>query len=123
MQDVGDRMTSTESIMWTVEKDPSLRSDFVNVTILDRPPDPDRLVGKVERAMQELPRLRQRVVTPPLRLAPPEWIHDPEFDLGYHLRRVAVPAPCGLRQLLDYAAVAAATPFDRARPLWEFTVV
>ena len=109
--------------MWAVEKDPALRSDFTNVTVLDRPPDESRLRAKLEQAVTEIPRLAQRVVTPPLRIAPPEWRPDPQFDLDYHVRRVAAPAPGGQRQLLDVAAMAAATPFDRSRPLWEFTVV
>lgn len=116
-------MSPTEALMWTVEKDPSLRSDFVNVTILDRPPDPARLAARVRGALDALPRLRQRVLTPPLRLAPPEWAEDTAFDLDHHLRRVAAPAPGGMRQLLDLAAVIAASPFDRTRPLWELTVV
>lgn len=109
--------------MWTVEKDPSLRSDFLNVTILEAEPDQHRLATKVAQAVQLLPRLRQKVVSAPLRLAPPEWVDDPQFDLTYHLRRVALPDPGGMRELLDLAAALAMTPFDRARPLWEFTLV
>jgi WS/DGAT/MGAT family acyltransferase len=69
------------------------------------------------------PPLRQRVARPPLGLAPPQWADDPDFDLGYHLRRLSVPPPGELRQLLDLAAQLAAMPLDRARPLWEVTVV
>jgi len=116
-------MSDAEALMWTVEKDPTLRSDFLNITLLDRAPDPDRLLAKVATAVGRLPRLRERVVSAPLRLAPPEWVEDPGFDLDYHVRRVAAPAPGGIRQLLDLAAHVAATPFDRARPLWEFVVV
>jgi diacylglycerol O-acyltransferase / wax synthase len=116
-------MSDAEAIMWTVEKDPALRVDFTNVTIVERVPDAKRLRAKVERAVDEIPRLSHRVVTPPLRIAPPEWRPDYDFDLDYHLRTVAVPAPGGLRQLLDLAATVAASPLDRSRPLWEFTVV
>jgi WS/DGAT/MGAT family acyltransferase len=62
------------------------------------------------------------VVTPPLRLAPPEWRPDHDLDLDYHVRTVGVPAPGGLRQLLDLAGTVAAAPLDRSRPLWEFTL-
>lgn len=117
------RMSDTEALMWTVEKDPSLRSDFLNVTVLEGPPDHERLRAKITEAVALLPRLRQKVVSAPLRLAPPEWVEDPQFDLGYHLRRVALPEPGGMRELLDFAAGVAMAPFDRARPLWEFTVV
>lgn len=120
---MAERMSDAEALMWTMEKDPSLRSDFLNITLLDRSPDWDRLMVKIEQAVELLPRLRQRVVSAPLRLAPPQWVDDPQFDLGYHVRRVAVPEPGTLRRLLDVAAGVAAAPFDRARPLWEFTVV
>lgn len=109
--------------MWAVEKDPALRSDFCNLTLLDRAPDVPRLRSKLEQALVEIPRLAQRVVTPPLRIAPPEWRPDPTLDLDYHLRRVALPAPGTQRELLDLAASLCAPPFDRSRPLWEFTLV
>jgi diacylglycerol O-acyltransferase len=117
------RMSDAEAIMWTVEKDPALRVDFTNVTILEHAPDARRLRAKVEQGVEEVPRLSHRVVTPPLRLAPPEWRPDHDLDLDYHVRTVGVPAPGGLRQLLDLAGTVAAAPLDRSRPLWEFTVV
>ena len=116
-------MSPTEAIMWAVEKDPALRSDFCNLTILDRPPDPERLRAKVREAMEVIPRLGQRVVASPAHLGPPQWRPDPTFDLDYHLRRVAVPPPGGDRQLCDLAAAVSAPPLDRGRPLWEFTVI
>ena len=48
---------------------------------------------------------------------------DPDFDLDFHLRWVALPAPGTERQLLDLAAGIINDPFDRTRPLWEFVVV
>ncbi|MGZ8766446.1 MAG: wax ester/triacylglycerol synthase family O-acyltransferase [Acidimicrobiia bacterium] len=117
------RMSQVEAVMWTVEKDPALRSDFTNITLLDRVPDEDRLRAKVQRAVVDIPRLGQRVVSPPLRLAPPQWQTDPTLDLEYHLRRVSAPPPGRMRELLDLAALLSAAPLDRSRPLWEFTVV
>ncbi len=117
------RMSPSEAIMWAAEKDPALRSDFSNLTLLDGMPDVDRLRDKVEQALISLPRLAERVVSPPLRLAPPEWRPDPTLDLSYHLRRVALPEPGTLRDLLDLAASISAPPLDRSRPLWEFTLI
>jgi WS/DGAT/MGAT family acyltransferase len=117
------RMTDGEALMWTVEKDPALRASFLNITILDRAPDFDRLRTRMERAVQLIPRLRQHVVSPPARVAPPQWVDDPDFDIGYHLRRIAVPAPGDDRALLDMAAKLYEDAFDRARPLWLFHVV
>src|SRR5436190_2104297 len=117
------RMSDAEAIMWAVEKDPALRSDFTNISILERAPDAARVRAKVEQAIEAIPRLGDRVVAPPFRLATPEWVPDHDLDLDYHLRTIAVPSPGGMRQLLDLAAAVAATPLDRSRPLWEFTVV
>jgi WS/DGAT/MGAT family acyltransferase len=116
-------MTDVEALMWNLEKDPFLASSFLNVTILDRPPDLAALRRRLERAVQVVPKLRQKVVPTLGRLAPPEWLDDPDFDLDYHIRRVALPAPHDERALLDLATVVMATPFDRTRPLWEFTIV
>ena len=109
--------------MWAIEKDAALRSDFCNLTILDRMPDLDRLRDRMRHAITAIPHLGERVVTPPLRLAPPEWRTDAGLDLDYHVRSLALPEPASLRDLLDLAATLCATPFDRSRPLWEFTVI
>ena len=117
------RMSDAEALMWTVEKDPSLRASFLNITLLDRAPDFDRLRRRMQRAVHVIPRLHQRVVSPPARVAPPQWVDDPNFDIDYHLRRIAVPSPGDDRQLLNLAASLYEDAFDRARPLWMFHVV
>jgi len=116
-------MSQAEAVMWTVEKDPALRSDFTNISVLDRAPDEQRVRAKVQRAVVDIPRLGQRVVSAPFRLAPPQWQTDPTLDLEYHLRKVSVPPPGGMRELLDLAALLSSAPLDRSRPLWEFTLV
>ena len=117
------RMSDVEALMWNLEKDPHLSSSVANVTVFDVAPDPERLRARMERAVTMVPRLRQRVVPALGRLAPPEWRDDDDFDLDYHLRWVALPAPGSMRQLLDLAATLVQSPFDRTRPLWEFVVV
>jgi WS/DGAT/MGAT family acyltransferase len=74
-------------------------------------------------AIRGLPRLRQRVEMAQLPLTPPEWVEDLDFDLDYHLRRVALPAPGTDRQLLDLGAQVLQDPFDPCRPLWQMTIV
>jgi WS/DGAT/MGAT family acyltransferase len=117
------RMSGPEAIMWAVERDPSLRSDFCNLTLLDCTPTDDRLRDTIERALDAIPRLRGRVVSPPVPIVTPQFAPTPDLDLSYHLRRVTVPAPGGLRELLDLCAALAEEPLDRDRPLWQFTVV
>src|SRR6185436_16986495 len=116
-------MSDTEALMWAVEKDPALRSDFCNLTILDHAPDEKRLRATVDRALVAIPRLAQRVVAAPLRLVPPEFAADPSLDLDYHVRRIAVPAPGDTRSVLDVCEQLAESSLDRSRPLWEFTMI
>src|SRR5437016_12180917 len=119
----GARMTASEALMWSVERDPVLRSSFTNVTILEQSPDVARLRERIERSLDDVPRLRQRVHVPTGPLPTPEWVGDEQFDLDYHVRHVALPQPGSERQLLDLAALMAQDAFDPARPLWQFTVV
>jgi diacylglycerol O-acyltransferase len=115
-------MSDVEALMWNLEKDPFLASSFGNITILDGLPDAARLRRRMTHAMQVVPRLRQRVVPGFGRFAPPEW-RDADVDLDHHIRKVALPAPGSMRQLLDLAASYSGDPFDRTRPLWEFRIV
>src|SRR3954465_5404661 len=120
----GDRrMSDVEALMWNLEKDPALASSFANVTVLDQSPDVARLRARMAHAVEVVPRLRQRVVPASGRLAPPEGRNDTAFDLDYHIRHIALPAPGDERALYDLAAVLASAPLDRTRPLWEFTII
>src|SRR4029077_16769835 len=65
---------------------------------------------------------RQRVVSPPFRIAPPRWMAEPQFDLDFHLRRVRLPGAGTMRALFDMVQPIARSSSARARPLWEFTL-
>jgi diacylglycerol O-acyltransferase len=117
------KMSDAEGLMWRLEKDPHLSSTFASVTILDRPPDVDQLLRRMERATTVVQRLRQRVQPAPVNLTAPMWVDDPAFDIHYHVRHMALPKPGSLRQLLDLASLIACDPFERTRPLWQFTVI
>jgi WS/DGAT/MGAT family acyltransferase len=114
-----DRLSESDALMLALEADPVLRSTIVSAWVLDGTPDPERMRVKLEQAIALIPRLRQRVVTDPLGLAPPRWEEDPHFDLGFHVRRVRAPEPGGERELLDLAQPIAMQAFDMDRPLWE----
>jgi diacylglycerol O-acyltransferase len=117
------RMSDSDALMWTIEKDPLLRSTITAVSLLDGAVDRERFIDKVDRASRIVPRLRQRVVGNPYSLAPPRWEVDPNFDLGYHLRTVNTGGAGDLQQVLDLAQWVAMQGFDRARPLWELYLV
>ena len=117
------KMSDAEGLMWRLEKDPHLSSTFANVTVLDKSPNFDVFLRRMERATYAVPRLRQRVQPAPANLSAPMWVDDSNFDLRYHVRHLALPKPGTMRQLLDLASLIACDAFDRTRPLWQFVVV
>ena len=83
----------------------------------------DRVRALFEARIHLIPPLRRRVVNVPFGLYVPSWIDDPDFDLDYHIRRAALPAPGGPRELEAFVASVASRPLDRNKPLWEAYVV
>ena len=118
-----NRMSDAEGLMWRLDKDPYLTSTIMNLSVLDRAPDFARLRRRMTRASIAIPRLRQRVQSFPANIAPPMWVVDPDFDIDYHVRRVALPSGGTMRDALDLATLIGNDPFDRTRPLWQFTVI
>lgn len=115
-------LRNTDAFTWSMEADPRLRSTVVTLMILDRSPDWELVRDRFELVSRELPMFRQRVVNSPPP-APPRWQRAPDFDLGYHLRRVSAPRPGDLAGVLEMARLAAMADFDRARPMWEVTLI
>jgi len=116
-------MSDQDALMWSIEKDPMLRSTVTTLMVLDGEVRADQLHHTFDRASRIIPRLRQRVRGNPLSLAPPRWEVDPNFDLRYHLRTARVPGSGSMADLLKMAGPIAMQGFDRARPLWEATIV
>ena len=114
-----DELSPLDYLLHRGEANPATRSAFLDLEILDRPADWGRLHEAMDRASRVVIRMRQKVVVPPVPTTPPRWVVDPDFDLDYHLRRVALPAPGTLRQLLDLAEVTLQSPLDTSRALWE----
>ena len=73
--------------------------------------------------MQLSKTMRARMVKVPLSLDYPYWIEDPDFDLEYHVRHVALPKPGDRRQLHIQTARIFSRPLDLNRPPWEFTII
>ena len=115
-------MQNTDAFLWAMESNPVLRSTIVTISLLDSTPDWGELVERFDGLSRRLPTFRQRIVSSP-RPAPPRWADCPEFDLGFHMRRVTAPQPGTLDAVLEMGRLAAMSDFDRARPLWEITLI
>lgn len=66
---------------------------------------------------------RWRLVEVPFGIDLPYWIEDPDLDLEFHVRGIALPAPGNARQLADQVARITSRRLDRAHPLWELYVI
>ncbi len=94
------------------------------VSLFEGPPPPFQdVVAIVEGKLPLVPRYRQVVRAVPLSLAEPVWVDDPHFNLGYHLRRTALPAPGDEGQLRTLVGRVMSQNLDRAKPLWELWLV
>lgn len=83
----------------------------------------ERVYETIESRLHLVPRFTQRIVEVPFSLGLPFWAEDPEFDLSFHLRHAALPAPGTDEQLCDYAARLISRQLDRSKPLWECYVI
>jgi diacylglycerol O-acyltransferase / wax synthase len=79
----------------------------------------ERLTELIESRLHLVPPFRRRLVEVPFGLDQPYWIEDPDFDIEFHVRELALPAPGDDRQLAVQVARLHARPLDRSRPLWE----
>lgn len=85
--------------------------------------DYDKFVDLIEQRISLVPRYRQKIKSVPGHLANPVWVDDTAFDLGYHVRRSALPRPGSEEQLKELVARVQSRPLDRNRPLWEMYLV
>jgi WS/DGAT/MGAT family acyltransferase len=87
------------------------------------PPPFDDLLAHINSRLHLVPRYRQKLATPPLETGRPLWIDDPSFNLEFHVRHTALPAPRTETQLTALVARIASQPLDRTKPLWEMWMV
>ncbi len=118
-----EELSPFDQLLHRGEANPRTRSGILTIEILDTTPEWDRFRTRFEHVSRKVLRLRQQVVTPTLPTAAPRWVVDPDFNLDFHVRRVRIPEPGNMRQLIDLAEIALQSPLDISRPLWTATLV
>jgi diacylglycerol O-acyltransferase len=94
------------------------------VTVFEGPvPAYGDLIRMILGKLPQVPRYRQRVRTVPFNLGRPVWADDPHFQILYHVRHTAVPAPGGPEELRNLAGRILAQNLDLNKPLWELWLV
>jgi len=106
------------------DQDPRTSMAIASIAVFEGPPPShEEFLTFLAGRLPLVPRYRQKLHTVPFRLGRPVWVDDPHFDLGYHVRRTALPAPGGDRQLAELMARVMSQRLDRDHPLWEYWVV
>lgn len=97
---------------------------IASIAIFDGPaPAYDEFLTAIKGRLADVPIYRRKLHQVPLGLGPPVWADDPDFDLRYHVRHTAVPAPGDDAQLASLMARVMGQRLDRGYPLWEYWLV
>jgi WS/DGAT/MGAT family acyltransferase len=82
-----------------------------------------RLTDVLAERIPLVPVLRRKLLNVPLGLDQPYWVDDPDFDIEYHVREIALPRPGSDAQLNEQVSRLHARPLDRSKPLWEIYLI
>ena len=106
------------------DQDRHISFAIASIAIFEGPaPSREQFLRALTERLPRIPLYRQKLRTVPLRLGPPVWVDDPDFDLRYHVRQVALPAPGDDAQLSELMARVMSQRLDRDYPLWEYWVI
>ena len=88
-----DRLSALDAEFWYLE-DGISHLHIAGVSVFEGPaPSVDEVIALLASKMELIPRYRQRVQEVPFDLGRPVWVDDPHFNLEYHVRHTALPAP------------------------------
>ena len=120
-----DRMTPLDAAFLQAEdEEDEVSMAIASIAVFEGPvPTLREFTESLAGRLPLVPRYRQKVRTVPFDLGPPVWVDDEHFDLGYHVRRTAVPAPGGDAEVRVLMGRVMSARLDRRRPLWEYWMV
>jgi diacylglycerol O-acyltransferase len=118
-----DRLTSIDASFLTNETSSAHMHVGAILIFEGPPPSYDDFLAHVESRLHLVPRFRQKLAFPPVETGRPFWVDDPSFNLAYHVRHSALPAPGSEEQLRNIAGRLFSQALDRSKPLWELWLV
>ena len=123
------QLTGLDAAFLALEEQPGVYGHVGSIIVVDPSTVPggtfdlDHLRELIESRIHLLPPFRRRLVEVPLGIDQPYWLEDPDFDIEYHVREIALPSPGDHDQLATQAARLHARHLDRRRPLWELYLI
>src|SRR3981081_3232987 len=118
-----DRLTPIDA-SFLHQEGPASHMHIRRVTIVEgAPPAMDEFLAQIRMRLHLVPRYRQKLAYTALDSGRPVWIDDPRFNLDYHIRHTALPAPGKWEQLQDLTARIFSQQLDRSKPLWEMWLI
>jgi WS/DGAT/MGAT family acyltransferase len=94
------------------------------VTIIEGPPPSmEEFLEQIRKRLHLVPRYRHKLAYTAVDSGRPVWVDDPSFNLEYHIRHTALPAPGRWEQLQDLTARIFSQQLDRSKPLWEMWLI
>src|ERR1700759_2946872 len=118
-----DRLSSTDASFLTNENEASHMHIGAVLIFEGPPPLYTDFLEHVRSRLHLVPRYRQKLAFPPAQTGRPFWVDDPNFNLEYHVRHSALPAPGSEEQLRNIPGRICAQNPDRSKPLWELWLV
>ena len=118
----GKALSNVDNAWWRMEH-PSNLMMISGVLVFSEPLEYERLRSTLAHGLLRFDRFRQRVAQPKCAWRAPRWEDDPNLDLDYHLKQIALPAPGDQAALQELASQLASTQLDLERPLWQFHLV
>ncbi len=118
-----DRLSSVDASFLAQEREGSHMHIGSVLLFEGSAPHADEVVAHVQSRLHLVPRYRQKLSFPRLEMGRPLWVDDPSFNVGYHVRQTALPAPGSVEQLRLLAGRIFSQRLDRSKPLWELWLV
>ncbi len=120
-----DRLTAVDA-SFLLQEGPSSHMHVGGLTLLEGPPPAlEEFLEQIRRRLHLVPRYRHKLASTHTALdsSRPVWVDDPSFNLEYHVRHTALPAPGDWEQLCNLTARIFSQQLDRSKPLWEMWLI
>jgi diacylglycerol O-acyltransferase len=118
-----DRLTPVDA-SFLHQEGPSSHMHIGGLTLVEGPPPSmEEFLEQIRRRLHLVPRYRHKLAHTAIDSGRPVWVDDPSFNLEYHVRHTALPAPGRWEQLQELTARIFSQQLDRSKPLWEMWLI